>query len=183
MIRIAAEFSKYSRPVMEAMSQWQKKNKRSKMSEYEIRALGSDIFEQSGEKVDSKTLDRFVKMMKEHVLPGYGIGVTKGMHASESLVFASEEDALQYLADVSRSRVLVAKKWSGKVKPKWSPPEGLFTKGAETIANSLFKSSKTLKQGMSRLNFYINRAGDNLSEKDRNRLEHAKKLLREKFEE
>jgi hypothetical protein len=35
---------------------------------------------------------------------------------------------------------------------------------------------------MSRLNFYINRAGSNLSKKDKARLEEAKKLLQKLYE-
>lgn len=71
--------------------------------------------------------------------------------------------------------------WSGKVATKYSPPEGTFTKSAAHIADVLAKDSKDLKQAMSRLNFYINRAGKNLTNKDMKRLEQAKDLLRKKF--
>ena len=37
-------------------------------------------------------------------------------------------------------------KWSGKVKTKWHPKEGLFTKGASEIAGYLAKNSSSLKK-------------------------------------
>lgn len=38
--------------------------------------------------------------------------------------------------------------WSGEVETKWTPPEGLFTKSAGTIASVLKKNSKDLAQAM-----------------------------------
>lgn len=73
-------------------------------------------------------------------------------------------------------------KWSGKVDSEWTAPEGLFTKPADHIARKLKAASKDLKQAMSRLNFYINRAGENLSDKDHARLEHAKEILHSLYE-
>lgn len=70
------------------------------------------------------------------------------------------------------------KLWSGEVETEWHPKEGFFKQGAEKIANGLKNASKNLKQAMSRLNFYINRAGDNLSNEDLDRLDRAKKKLR-----
>jgi len=103
----------------------------------------------------------------------------------KKMFFASDEQALQYLSDITGTKVMVAakkKKWSGAVKTKWSPPPELFTKSAEVIANSLAKSGQTLKRAMNRLSFYCNRAGSNLSDKDKARLDHAKELLHKKFE-
>jgi len=71
--------------------------------------------------------------------------------------------------------------WSGAVATKWTPPAGLFTQGASKIADTLASASSSLKQAMSRLNFYENRAGKNLSAKARKNLEKAKVLLRKKF--
>lgn len=73
--------------------------------------------------------------------------------------------------------------WSGKVREKWHPPEGFFKKSAKSIATGLKGASRNLKQAMSRLNFYINRAGTNLSGDDRDRLEKAKELLRGLYKE
>lgn len=70
------------------------------------------------------------------------------------------------------------KMWSGKVETKWSPPAGFFKQSAPKIASGLKDASSDLKQAMSRLNFYINRAGKNLSDKDKKRLNNAKEKLR-----
>jgi len=67
--------------------------------------------------------------------------------------------------------------WIKDVETKWSPPEGFFEQSAQKIAKGLMNASKDLKQAMSRLNFYINRAGKNLSSEDKARLEKAKDLL------
>jgi hypothetical protein len=73
-----------------------------------------------------------------------------------------------------------AKKWSDKVteKKKWHSPEGLFKKSAQIIAETLKKESDDYKQASSRLNFFINRAGDNLSKQDKKKLELAKLILK-----
>ncbi|MCL5875715.1 MAG: DUF3175 domain-containing protein [Candidatus Dependentiae bacterium] len=68
-------------------------------------------------------------------------------------------------------------------------PEGLFTRSSKEIAQGLKKSvlasSQTkgtkFQSAMSMLNFYINRAGKNLSAKDKTRLEKAKVELRKLF--
>lgn len=73
-------------------------------------------------------------------------------------------------------------KWSGDVKTKWHPKEGFFDRSATEIASGLKSASDDLKQAMSRLNFYINRAGDNLSSEDKSRLELAKDKLSALYE-
>lgn len=73
-------------------------------------------------------------------------------------------------------------KWSGSVETKWHPPENLFSDGsAEEIATTLSQESEDLQQAMSRLMFYVNRAGDNLSAARKNVMTRAEKLLRDKF--
>lgn len=74
-------------------------------------------------------------------------------------------------------------KWSGNVHTEWHPPEGFFEQPPEKIASGLRANSKNLKQAMSRLNFYINRAGSNLSTDDQARLEKAKMKLKGMFGE
>lgn len=69
------------------------------------------------------------------------------------------------------------KLWSGDVKTKWHPPEGFFEQSADKIAEGLAKASDSLAQAMDRLNFYINRAGKNLSDERKATLEQAKKIL------
>jgi hypothetical protein len=68
------------------------------------------------------------------------------------------------------------------VKTKWHPEEGLFLKkDPEYIANYLIKNSKDFKQAMSRLVFYMNRAGENLENKTV--LNKAKEIIHNKAEE
>jgi tRNA(adenine34) deaminase len=73
------------------------------------------------------------------------------------------------------------KKWVSKVKTVSTyPPEGLFTKDAETIARQLASkrvSPKGPGSGMRMLTYFINRAGKGLSVSRREELEKAKKLL------
>ena len=73
------------------------------------------------------------------------------------------------------------KMWSGNVKTKWEPKEGTFTGSASSIAKSLKRSHKTLKSAMSALNYYINRAGDNLSKERKQTLDRAKEILRDLY--
>jgi hypothetical protein len=73
-------------------------------------------------------------------------------------------------------------KWSGDVSTKWHPPEDLFATGsAEEIATTLSQESKDLGQAMSRLMFYVNRAGSNLSSARKSVMTRAEELLRAKF--
>jgi hypothetical protein len=73
------------------------------------------------------------------------------------------------------------RRWSAAVKTTSTyPPEGLFTKSAATIARSLASKEVSPKgpgSGMRMLNFYINRAGHNLSAERRRELQKAKELL------
>jgi len=73
--------------------------------------------------------------------------------------------------------------WSGKVDTDWTPPEGFFNQSAEKIARGLESASTGLQQAMSRLNFYINRAGENLSDDDKKRLEKAKDELHHLYDQ
>jgi hypothetical protein len=84
------------------------------------------------------------------------------------------------------------KYWSGWVSTHSNALDleaGVFKKSPQGIAKSLKRSadaSKRRKAGpfqsaMSMLNFYINRAGRNLSQEDRDRLQSAKEELRKVF--
>lgn len=74
------------------------------------------------------------------------------------------------------------KKWLKKVETSWEPPEGLFTKSAQVIASTVCDSSKSLKQAISRIIFYKNRAGKNLNDEDIARLDKAVELCHAHFE-
>lgn len=73
------------------------------------------------------------------------------------------------------------KKWSAKVDTDSThPDEGLFNQSATAIAKALASkkvSPKGPASGMRMLNFYINRAGKNLSSKRHAELEKAKEKL------
>jgi tRNA(Arg) A34 adenosine deaminase TadA len=73
------------------------------------------------------------------------------------------------------------KKWSAKVDTDSThPDEGLFKKNASAIAKALATkkvSPKGPASGMQMLNFYINRAGKNLTQERHAELEKAKTLL------
>ena len=86
------------------------------------------------------------------------------------------------MALLQELHALTEKKWSATVTAEWKPEEGFFTKPAKQIVKGLAAASKDLKQAMSRLNFFINRAGKNLSDEDKARLEHAKELLSKHYE-
>ncbi len=73
------------------------------------------------------------------------------------------------------------KKWSAKVDTDSThPDEGLFNQSASAIAKALASkkvSPKGPASGMRMLNFYINRAGKNLSQERHAELEKAKTKL------
>jgi hypothetical protein len=72
------------------------------------------------------------------------------------------------------------KKWSAKVSTDSTHPEkGLFNKSPAAIAKSLASKGVSPASGMRMLNFYINRAGKNLSASRHAALERAKAILSE----
>jgi hypothetical protein len=78
-----------------------------------------------------------------------------------------------------------SKKWIHKVKTASTyPPKGIFTKDAETIARVMSSeevSPKGIGSAIRRVQFFINRAGKNLSADRRAELEKAKEILRKKL--
>jgi tRNA(adenine34) deaminase len=76
------------------------------------------------------------------------------------------------------------KQWVREVKTVSTfPPEGLFTRDAETIARVMASkkvSPKGITSGARMIQFFINRAGKNLPPQRRQELERAKELLRER---
>ncbi len=78
-------------------------------------------------------------------------------------------------------------KWSAEVTSDATHPDpGLFKEDAKTIAEALASkkvSPNGPSQGMQMLNFYINRAGKNLSQERHKVLEHAKDLLHKVIED
>jgi hypothetical protein len=76
------------------------------------------------------------------------------------------------------------KRWSGKVKTVSTfPPEGLYTKDAETIARVMATkkvSPKGIGSAIRMVQFFINRAGKTLPAARRKQLEKAKDILESK---
>src|SRR5438045_1849835 len=76
------------------------------------------------------------------------------------------------------------KKWARGVKTVSTyPPEGLFTRDAETIARKMASkqvSPKGIGSGIRMVQFFINRAGNNLPARQKRELERAKRVLQEK---
>ena len=74
-------------------------------------------------------------------------------------------------------------KWLQSVKLKWHAPEGTFSKGSpEDIAKTVSQNYKVpLKTAISRISFFVNRAGVKLPNKIRQKCEKAKEILRQKY--
>ncbi|MBM3233614.1 DUF3175 domain-containing protein [Candidatus Pacearchaeota archaeon] len=73
------------------------------------------------------------------------------------------------------------KKWVQEVTTdSTSPPEGIFTRDAETIARVMAKkevSPKGIGSAIRMIQYFINRGGKGISKKRRKELEKAKRLL------
>jgi tRNA(adenine34) deaminase len=76
------------------------------------------------------------------------------------------------------------RRWAREVKTVSTyPPEGLFTKDAETIARVMATrkvSPKGVGSAIRMVQFFINRAGRNLPARQRRELERAKRILQER---
>jgi hypothetical protein len=76
------------------------------------------------------------------------------------------------------------KKWVRDVKTVSTyPPKDLFTKDAKTIAKTMAKkgvSPKGIGSGIRMIQYFINRAGKNLSVTRKRELEKAKKILQKR---
>jgi hypothetical protein len=76
---------------------------------------------------------------------------------------------------------MAKKKWVRKVATESTyPPKGVFKKDAETIAKAMASkkvSPKGIGSGIRMIQFFINRAGKELSKTRRRELERAKRLL------
>jgi hypothetical protein len=93
---------------------------------------------------------------------------------------------------MKRKSATKTKKWSAKVNETsdaMTLQKSVFTKSPHAIALSLKRSAEKshrrksgpFRSAMSVLNFYINRAGKNLTTAQRNKLNAAKDELREVF--
>jgi tRNA(adenine34) deaminase len=84
-------------------------------------------------------------------------------------------------SSASSSKTPPARRWSAKVTTDSThPDQGLFAKGPRAIAHALASkkvSPKGPASGMRMLNFYINRAGKNLTDERVTALQKAKTIL------
>ena len=85
------------------------------------------------------------------------------------------------MAEPQRTKKNSTNRWVAKVKTDSThPPEGLFTKSANTISQTLASrkvSPKGPASGMRMLTYFINRAGKGLTAHRRAELQKAKDLL------
>ncbi len=76
------------------------------------------------------------------------------------------------------------KRWVHNVKTvSTAPPEGTFTKDAETIAQTMARkevSPKGIGSAIRMIQYFINRAGKNLPTERKKELEKAKRILQGK---
>jgi uncharacterized protein DUF3175 len=86
----------------------------------------------------------------------------------------------------TRSSRKTGKKWVQNVESVSTfPPKDVFTKDAETIAQTMASkkvSPNGIGSGIRMIQYFINRGGKNLSVTHRNELEKAKRILHEKLE-
>jgi Protein of unknown function (DUF3175) len=79
------------------------------------------------------------------------------------------------------------KKWVAKVKTVSTfPPAGLFTKDAETIAQTMARKSVSpggIGSGIRMIQYFINRAGKDLAPARKRELEKAKRILQARARE
>ena len=120
-----------------------------------------------------KTLNRIVKAIVSNLARNNSSGVKSQIDLLKQSC-ADLEALLEDFRDkkshiVSAVREIIA----------YKPPEGLFKEPGTQIAKQLLADAKSAGQAMQRLNFYINRAGSNLSEADMKRLNAAKKIISE----
>lgn len=78
-----------------------------------------------------------------------------------------------------------AKKWVQDISTdSTSPPEGIFTKDAETIARVMARKDVSplgIGSGIKMVQYFINRGGKGIPKERREELEKAKKILQERL--
>jgi len=77
------------------------------------------------------------------------------------------------------------KKWIQDITTdSTSPPEGIFTKDAETIARVMARKDVSplgIGSGIKMVQYFINRGGKGLSKERKRELEKAKKIMQERL--
>lgn len=125
-----------------------------------------------------KKMKKFNEFVKEST------GPTTGWAGEEKITGTGwgGEERIPEIDDTEiDEEVTEKKKWSGdvKVEKEEKPKEGTFSGKAEDIVKELLKKAEGNKgTAMKKLQFYINRAGKNLSNKAE--IEKAKSILKKK---
>jgi len=92
--------------------------------------------------------------------------------------------AARTITETGVTTMTKTKKWVRNVKTvSTAPPKELFTKDAQTIAQTMAKkrvSPKGLGSGIRMIQYFINRAGATLSATRQRELERAKALLQKR---
>jgi len=103
--------------------------------------------------------------------------MTRFVNASPELLCQSFLEDIAFVeAEIRKELVDERELWSADVKTRGGDlPEGLFKSSAENIASTLLKRGKA--RAMRRLNFYVNRAGSNLSSERRSVMNAAKSRI------
>jgi hypothetical protein len=99
-------------------------------------------------------------------------------------LYPSRDLGFQRGDDMAEGVMAEKKKWVRDVKTVSTyPPQGLFTRDAETIARTMASkkvSPRGIGSGIRMIQFFINRAGKNLAPQRKRELEKAKRILQEK---
>ena len=89
------------------------------------------------------------------------------------------------MAKTTAAKKKASQRWVRNVKTVSTfPPEGVFTKDAETIARTMASkkvSPKGIGSGIRMIQFFINRAGKDLPADRKRELEKAKRILQAKL--
>src|SRR6516164_2771972 len=99
-------------------------------------------------------------------------------------LLSAMSDTVAVAAHPKETAMTKKKRWVQNVETVSTfPPEGLFTKDAQTIARVMASkrvSPKGIGSGIRMIQFFINRAGKNLPARQKRELEKAKQILQEK---
>jgi hypothetical protein len=105
MLILAAELSDYGKPMEEALVRYYKINK--KMGQNDKEKFVVDLMKAAGD-TDPHVKKLLLKEVDDNA-PAFGIRIVPGHYASRELRFASTDQALQHLSNVTGKRVKVAR--------------------------------------------------------------------------
>ena len=96
------------RAINEAITDWEKAARgRQTMTRYDLKKIISQIAKKIKEPLTDEMQEKLTNIVQKIITSRESISLTQGFHASCDLVFASENEALQHLADLVSKRVVV----------------------------------------------------------------------------